>query len=118
MGTLLIHPIFHISIRDGIHVLRKGSLRLLITYLPAAGSLPNSLCEYLLDFSIVKEYVITARNYDAVMMRANQALKELQELLLLLGLDIPSSFSLVEGPREAVDEDESDYEVDNEPDVI
>jgi hypothetical protein len=80
--------------------------------------LPNSLCEYLLDFSIVKEYVIAARNYDAVMMRANQALKELQELLLLLGLDISSSFSLVEGPREAVDEDESDYEVDDEPDVI
>lgn len=66
----------------------------------------------------MKEYVIAARNYDAVMMRANQALKELQELLLLLGLDISSSFSLVEGPREAVDEDESDYEVDDEPDVI
>ena len=38
-------------------------------------------------------------------MGANKALEELQELLLLLGLDVPASFSLVEGPREAVDED-------------
>jgi hypothetical protein len=39
------------------------------------------------------------------MMRANKALKELQQLLLLLGLDVSSSFSLVEGPLETVDED-------------
>ena len=62
MRTLLIHPILHISIHEGIHVLRKGSLRLLITYLPAAGSLSNSLREYLLDFGVMKEYVVAARD--------------------------------------------------------
>ena len=52
------------------------------------------------------------------MIRPNKTLEELQELLLLLGLDVPSSFSLVESAREAVDEDESDDEVDDESDVI
>ena len=52
------------------------------------------------------------------MIRPNKALEELQELLLLLGLDVPSSFSIVESAREAVDEDESDDEVDDESDVI
>ena len=52
------------------------------------------------------------------MIRPNKTLEELQELLLLLGLDVPSSFSLVEGAREAVNKDEGDDEVDDEPDVI
>ena len=52
------------------------------------------------------------------MVGPNKALKELQELLLLLGLDVSSSFSLVEGSREAVDKDKSNDEVDYEPGVI
>jgi hypothetical protein len=62
MRTLLIHPIPRISIREGIHVLRKGSLRLLVTYLATAGALPTRLCEDLLDFGVVKEYVIATRD--------------------------------------------------------
>ena len=52
------------------------------------------------------------------MMRANQTFEELKELLLLLRLDESLSFSLIEGPREAVDADEGDNEVEKEPDGI
>jgi len=61
METLLINPITHISFQERIYVLRKGSLRLLITYLPAAGFLSPRLCEYLLEFTVVEEYVLAAR---------------------------------------------------------
>lgn len=51
-------------------------------------------------------------------MCTNQALEDRQELSLVLGLHKPLPFSLAEGARKTIDEDEGHYEEQGESDGI